>query len=204
MTWSKTKIRQILEIKTLKTLSWVLKKNQPFFYTKIRMQYYKSDLSVLFGHHVEVWLFITPDRWFRDLVVVMIIQLKVCSFVRNLKPTQKIDFKLLRSVNECDPVTSDLKWMFLTCLVPRAGSRVCCITNKPNSFHGAQDFWISRRSSSVGKNTSITHNTSQMLWRSPSWQFISYSKFKSIRLRLFSGLYKTIVREKNMSINTSF
>lgn len=76
---------------------------------KSMMQYYKSDLSVLFGHHVEVWLFITPDRGFRDLVVIIIIELHVFNFVRNLKPTQKIHFRLLRSVNECDTVTSDLK-----------------------------------------------------------------------------------------------
>lgn len=38
-----------------------------------------------------------------------------------------------------------------TCLVARSSSRIRCITDEAHGFHGAQDFWVHRRRSSVGK-----------------------------------------------------
>lgn len=32
------------------------------------------------------------------------------------------------------------------CLVSRACTRICSITNKANSFHRTKDFWVHRRS----------------------------------------------------------
>ena len=36
------------------------------------------------------------------------------------------------------------------CLVPRTCARVCSVADESHSFHRAQDFWVHRRSSSVG------------------------------------------------------
>lgn len=44
-----------------------------------------SNLSVFFGHHVEVRLFFAPNRRLWDLVVVVIVLLWILQFVRNLK-----------------------------------------------------------------------------------------------------------------------
>lgn len=66
------------------------------------MKYVKPNLSVLFGDHVQVWLFIAPNWWFGDLVVIIIIELHFFNFVRNLKPIQKIVFTTLKSMYEGD------------------------------------------------------------------------------------------------------
>lgn len=57
---------------------------------KTIMKYDKSNLSVLFWHHVEMWLFITSNWWLRHLVVIIIIELHIFNFIGNLKSTQKI------------------------------------------------------------------------------------------------------------------
>lgn len=56
---------------------------------KTNDEYVESNLSVLFGDHVKVWLFITSNWRFRDLVVIIIIQFHVFNFVRNLKEEKK-------------------------------------------------------------------------------------------------------------------
>lgn len=51
------------------------------------------NLPVLLGHHVEVWLFFTTNGRLRNLVVVIIIELHIFNFIRNLKSKVEKNYK---------------------------------------------------------------------------------------------------------------
>lgn len=79
-----------------------------------------------------------------------------------------------------------------TCLVARSSSRIRCITDEAHGFHGAQDFWVHRRRSSVGKKKKVkfskykVHCYNTVFWLN-SRVWLEFERFR----------FKTSVRTSN-------